>query len=311
MARRPCGTRRRTGGADASTRPMIDIATTQPPPFFRVDARCGGVASRPGGGRWPAGHGLLVVGHGTADRVGAAEAGAVAVLAADRLPGVPVELGFLEVIEPGIEAAVSRLAARGCRTIVAAPLLLQTAGHARQDVPEALAAAAALARVGVVQAGALGCHPALVALSRHRRRAAVLGRSPVAAAATALVMVGRGASDPTTVAQLEAFTSLSLAGDPWAPDHVTQGFVAVARPHLADALAWAAGIPGVRRVVVQPHLLFRGHVEREVSMAVDRARGAEPRIEWVTTARLGGSAAVCRALVDRACEAAAGTAGRS
>jgi sirohydrochlorin cobaltochelatase len=287
---------------------MIDLPMTGPPPLPTADPRRGGrAAHRPGGGRWPAGYGLLVVGHGTADPLGAAEAAAVAALVADRLPGVPVEIGFLEVIEPGIGAAVARLAARGCRTVVAAPLLLQTAGHARQDVPEALAAAAAEARVGVVQAGSLGCHPALVAVSRHRRRAAVLKRDRVAAAVTALVMVGRGASDPTTAAQLEAFTALSLAGDPGAPAHVTQGFVAVTRPHLADALAGAAGLPGIRRVVVQPHLLFRGHVEREVTAAIARARGAAPRIDWVTTARLGGGAAVSVALVERAFEAVAGT----
>jgi sirohydrochlorin cobaltochelatase len=289
---------------------MIDAPMAEPPPLTTQDRRGGGFESRPDRGprrRWPGDHGLLVVGHGTADRVGAAEAGAVAALVAARLPGVPVELGFLEVIEPGIQAAVARLAARGCRTIVAAPLLLQTAGHARQDVPEALAAAAAHARVSVVQAESLGCHPALVALSRQRRRAAVLHLAEAASAATALVMVGRGASDPTTTAQLEAFTARSLADDPCPPAHVTQGFVAVARPRLADALAWAAGIPGVRRVVVQPHLLFRGHVEREVVAAVVRARSAAPQIEWVTTTRLGGGAAVCEALVDRALEAAAGS----
>lgn len=279
---------------------MTALPMTAPPIAPGPVGRLDGPVRR----RWPAGHGLVVVGHGTADPLGAAEAAAVAALVAERLPGVPVELGFLEVIEPGIGAAVARLAARGCRTVVAAPLLLQTAGHARQDVPEALAAAAGLARVDVVQAGSLGCHPALVALSRHRRRAAVLRRDPVAAAATALVMVGRGATDPTTAPQLEAFTALSLAGDPEAPGHVTWGFVAVTCPPLADALDRAAGIPEVRRVVVQPHLLFRGHVERQVAAAVARARGAAPRIEWVTVERLGGAAAVCAAVVDRAWEAA-------
>jgi sirohydrochlorin ferrochelatase len=59
----------------------------------------------------------------------------------------------------------------------------------------------------------------------------------------------------------------------------------------------------VRRVVVQPHLLFRGHVEREVHAAVDRMRREAPDIEWVTVERLGAAADVAAALVDRAAEA--------
>ena len=44
------------------------------------------------------GLGLLVVGHGTADPIGAEETRQVTRLAAGMLPGVPVELGFLEEI---------------------------------------------------------------------------------------------------------------------------------------------------------------------------------------------------------------------
>jgi hypothetical protein len=62
---------------------------------------------------WPRRCGLVVVGHGTADPLGAAETAAVTALVASRLPDVPVELGFLEVIEPAIGQALARLAARG------------------------------------------------------------------------------------------------------------------------------------------------------------------------------------------------------
>ena len=57
--------------------------------------------------------GVLVIGHGTADPVGAAETRQVAATVASLMPDVPVELGFLEVIAPTIGDAVARLAARG------------------------------------------------------------------------------------------------------------------------------------------------------------------------------------------------------
>lgn len=253
---------------------------------------------------FPHGRGLLVVGHGTADPTGAAETAEVAAHVAALLPGVPVELGFLEVIEPSIHAAVSRLAARGCREVIATPVLLFAAGHARRDVPESLAAAVAAAGVTARQAEPLGLHDAVIDLSARRRREALEGRVEVPAADTVLVVLGRGASDPGALDRLRAFGAASLAAGGWRPRGVEYGFAAAARPTLDEALA-AAAAAGPRRVVVQPHLLFGGHVEGQVSAAVDRARGQWPGIEWVQVARLGSDPQVAWALADRAMESGA------
>ncbi len=256
--------------------------------------------------------GLAVVGHGTADPVGADETRAVAGLVGGMLPGVAIEAGFLEVIGPTIADALQRLADRGCSEVVAAPLLLFTAGHARRDVPEAVREGAARAGLVVRQAAALGCHPALVSLSRMRRREATAGLPPVPAEETVLLLVGRGASDPSAPAQLQEFAAAVLGPADDAADGVGRlelGFVAAARPTLAEAIGAAATTPGgarpVRRVIVQPHLLFRGHVEEQVTAAVEEARRRHPGIEWVQTRRLGADPLVARAVVDRASAVAA------
>ena len=273
----------------------------------------------------------MVVGHGTADPVGAEETRQVAALVARMLPDVAVELGFLEVIGPSIGEALSRLAARGCDEVVAAPLLLFTAGHARRDVPEAVRDGAARAGLVVRQSDALGCHPSLLALARHRRREAMASLAPVPAESTVLLMIGRGSSDPTAHRQLHDFAVASCHDDQGqhdqlagmelsagraaysaetCPTRIELGFVAAARPTLPEAIAnaaaggSAAGVGGnavpVRRVVVQPHLLFRGHVEEQVTAAVDRGRQEHPGVEWVQVQRLGADPLVARALIDRA-----------
>ena len=260
------------------------------------------------------------MGHGTADPVGAEETRQVAALVARMLPEVAVELGFLEVIGPSIGDALARLAARGCTEVVAAPLLLFTAGHARRDVPEAVRAGAARAGLVVRQSDALGCHPDILALTRHRRHEAVASLAPVPAENTLLLMIGRGSSDPTAHRQLRDFALASCqdqTGDQTRDQtrgacltRIELGFVAAARPTLPEAIANAAagggaagaggnGVP-VRRVVVQPHLLFRGHVEEQVTAAVDRGRREHPGIEWVQVERLGADPLVARALIDRA-----------
>jgi len=268
--------------------------------------------------------GVVVVGHGTADPVGALETRQISELVARMLPDVAVELGFLEVIGPSIGEALQRLAARGCTEAVAAPLLLFTAGHARRDVPEAVRDGAAKAGLAVWQSDALGCHPDILTLTQRRRQEALAPLTPMPAESTVLLMIGRGSSDPTAHRQLHDF-AVATCGEPStrpAQARIELGFVAAARPTLAEAVANAARGSGpgnsesdgprpageagiIRRVVVQPHLLFRGHVEEQVNAAVERGRREHPEIEWVQVQRLGADPLVAQALVDRAAAAEA------
>lgn len=248
--------------------------------------------------------GVLVVGHGTASAIGADESSRVAAMVAGFLPDTPVELGFLELIEPSIDQSVGRLVGRGVGEIVVAPLLLFSAGHARRDVPEAVRLAVEARGVEVRQAGVLGCHDAIVELARHRRaeacrRGAKAGGDPK----TVVVVVGRGSSDPSAPAQLAAFAELVVA--PSSNAVATRlGFVAASRPTLDEAVE-AAAADGPDRVVIHPHLLFHGHVESQVAERIARARLDHPGIEWVVVDRLGADPAVARAVVDRVNEALA------
>lgn len=283
----------------------LPIIASPLPAGARQDGEAGAVeafARSPGDGL-----GLLVVGHGTADLVGADETREVARRVAALLAGVPVELGFLEVIGPSIGESLERLARTGCREVIAAPLLLFTAGHARRDVPEALSQAARRLGVAVRQSQAFGCHPEIVAQSRQRRCEALQSLEPVSAEATVLAMIGRGSSDPEAVRQLEAFAEATRATGEHAvrPDEscgrIELGFVAAARPTVAEALR--AATRGARRVIVQPHLLFHGHVEDQVEAALRQAQAEHPDVEWVRVARLGATLRVARAVVARAAEA--------
>jgi sirohydrochlorin cobaltochelatase len=253
--------------------------------------------------------GLLVVGHGTADPVGVDETRRVAKQVAALLPGVPVEFGFLEVCDPGIGEAVGRLAAAGCHEVVAAPLLLFEAGHAKRDVPAAMLEAAVAHAMRVHQAEPLGCHPDIVLLSRRRRAEALAGLDDLPSHQMSLVMIARGSSDPDASRQIETFADATLSGyDLPRPHRLHIGFVAAARPTVDEALHAAADPSdgAVRRIIVQPHLLFRGHVEEQVIAVVEAGRVRRPDIEWVRVARLGADPLVARALIDRAAAALAG-----
>ncbi|MFM7292377.1 MAG: CbiX/SirB N-terminal domain-containing protein, partial [Planctomycetia bacterium] len=171
--------------------------------------------------------------------------------------------------------------------------------------------------LAVRQSDALGCHPGILSLTRRRRREACSKLAPVPPENTVLVVVGRGSSDPTAHRQLHDFTLATCPAGDEPPTHarLELGFVAAARPTLAEAITTAAGAHGggsgreVRRVVVHPHLLFRGHVEEQVTRAVEEGRRAHPGIEWVQVDRLGADPLVARAVVDRTTEVMAWCAG--
>jgi sirohydrochlorin cobaltochelatase len=235
--------------------------------------------------------GLLLVGHGTRSEVGTAQFLALVETIRHRVGHeLRVEAAFLELQQPDIDGAVGRLTEQGIERLVTMPLLLFAAGHAKEDVPGAVAAA--LARRGrsdieQVQAGHLGCHPAVVELSRMRMEEAVSRpgdrRQGTGDKKVCLLIVGRGSHDQSATAEMYEFAGLleqALQGE-----KVEVAFLAMARPLLAEQLP-AIARQDYRRVVVQPHLLFCGELVDSIDQQVADARLHFPETEWITTSAL-------------------------
>ena len=256
--------------------------------------------------------GVVVVGHGTANPVGAAETKSVVAQVDAILPNIPVELGYLEVIEPTIEMALGRLAAQGCKRVVALPILLFSAGHAKQDIPQSLREAAARYGLSVTQADPLGLHRGIINLARQRFYEAVEGLAPIHGGSEALIVIGRGSSDATASHQLWRFVRSTYSSLVCVAKHrFAISFVAAARPTMPEAvdqvMLGANGRLPVKRVVLHPHLLFHGHVENQVEGLLEKMRSRFPSVEWVKVSRLGAASEVAQALVDRGLISLCGT----
>ncbi len=81
-----------------------------------------------------------------------------------RLPGVPVRLAFLELMEPRLPAAIDALVGEGVDDITVVPVFLGQGGHLLRDLPE-LADGIRAAHPGLrlQVAGAIGEDPAVQA----------------------------------------------------------------------------------------------------------------------------------------------------
>jgi sirohydrochlorin cobaltochelatase len=61
-----------------------------------------------------------------------------------RRSDVPAQLAFLEHMEPDLETAIGRLAAKGVERVTLLPLFMGRGGHLRRDLPDIVARACAV-----------------------------------------------------------------------------------------------------------------------------------------------------------------------
>ncbi|MGH9082593.1 MAG: precorrin-8X methylmutase, partial [Acidimicrobiales bacterium] len=260
----------------------------------------------------------LVIGHGTRSAGGEDELRRFTASVAAARPHVPTRAGFIEFVEPGLDAAVDGLIDAGARRVVAVPLVLLGAGHLKDDGPAALARARTRhGGVGFAYARDLGVHPDVLAVAAERAAAAC--RSLPGGGADAVVVVGRGSTDPDANADLAKVARLLAdgrgltAGRPGpgtgapaghgperraattperraatTPDLglVVPAFVSLARPDVPAALDQCARL-GARRIVVVPYFLFTGLLVERIGTQVAGWAAAHPDREVTVGAHLG------------------------
>ncbi|MEV5620661.1 sirohydrochlorin chelatase [Streptomyces bacillaris] len=235
---------------------------------------------------------LLVIAHGSRDPRHAATVHALTERVRAQRPGLRVETGFLEFNAPSVPRVLERLAAEGADEIIALPLLLTRAFHAKTDIPSVLREARArLPRLHIRQADVLGPSPLLNATLDRRLREA--GARPGDLPRTGLVLASAGSTDPEAIAVI-AEIARELRHTGWCA--VRPAFASAALPRTEDAVrALRAG--GVDRVAVAPYVIAPGRLPDRI------AAGAEAAGADVLADVLGPAPELARLLLDRYDEA--------
>ena len=242
---------------------------------------------------------LLLAAHGTRDRAGAAAfsafAARVAGLAA--ADGVASAGGFIELSSPPVREAVAGLLADGAlRRIVAVPLMLSAAGHAKGDIPAALAREQDRHPGLTFRYGRpLGPHPVLLELLAARIRAV--------APAPAVLVVGRGSTDPDANADVVKTARLLWEGREFGLAETA--FVSLARPDVAEGLE-RCRLLGARHIVVARYFLFPGVLPDRVAEQAAEYGRAYPELDIRCTDVLGDCAELAGLVYERYKEALSG-----
>jgi sirohydrochlorin cobaltochelatase len=267
--------------------------------------------------------GILVVGHGTRNAAGVQELIELVGSMRERLPeGVPIEASFLELANPTIEQAIEKLQELECEKLLVIPILLFTAAHAREDIPDAVRAAVESRSIRVAaQSTSLGTEEAALTLSQERFMAALKCRNregclrasacdiatqcmggflpagqsvkPIVGCLenqqdlrVGLAMVGRGTSDPVARGHMLELTRLRFEASPIPISWVETGFFAGGSPTVEELLNEAEA-SDCDCIVVQPHLLFEGQLSVQLRALVDTYRQAGSKKRWLVAPTLG------------------------
>ena len=265
---------------------------------------------------------ILVVGHGTRNPSGVAQLLALVEQMKVQTPAAKILGCFLELAEPSIEQAIEQFFQQGIKKTLVVPVLLFTAGHALQDIPDSVRQAADRFGIEVIgQTGSLGSHPSVLALSRARYSEVIaLGNGfgcPMNACAKVqcssnrcegqsiplgrigLAMVGRGTSDQQALAQMRQFTELKVAQLTVA--RYQTGFFAGGIPNI-DGLLEQASTWECDTVLVQPHLLFEGELIEQLRNKVLQCQLSFPDKHWLISRTLGADPKLADVFLEMARE---------
>ncbi|MCX4820060.1 sirohydrochlorin chelatase [Streptomyces sp. NBC_01142] len=228
---------------------------------------------------------LLVIAHGSRDPRHAATVHALTRRVQSLRPGLRVETGFLDFNAPAVPRVLERLAAEGVRDVVALPLLLTRAFHAKADIPAVLHRAPAV--LNIRQAEVLGPSPLL--LTAVQRRLYEAGVAPGDRRSTGLVLASAGSTDPEAIAVI-AEIARELRHTGWCA--VRPAFASASLPRTEDAVRELRA-EGVRQVAVAPYVIAPGFLPDRI------ARGAGEAGADVLADVLGASPELAQLLLRR------------
>ncbi|MGW2618355.1 sirohydrochlorin chelatase [Streptomyces sp. NPDC001500] len=226
---------------------------------------------------------LVVIAHGSRDPRHAATVDALVRRVRSLRPGLRVETGFLDFNVPSVHGVLESLAAEGVREVVALPLLLTRAFHAKADIPAVLRDAPS--RLRIRRADVLGPSPLL--LTALERRLYEAGLTPADKSSTGVVLASAGSTDPEAIAVI-AEIAREWRRTGWCA--VRPAFASASLPRTEDAVRALRAL-GCSRVAVAPYVLAPGFLPDRI------ARGAAEAD--VLAEVLGPAPEVARVLLDR------------
>ncbi|MEO6013545.1 MAG: CbiX/SirB N-terminal domain-containing protein [Devosia sp.] len=246
----------------------------------------------------PPGTGVMLCGHGSRNQLAVGEFAALADALKAKLPGVPVEYGYLEFANPVIHQGLDKLREQGVKHVLAVPGMLFAAGHAKNDIPSVLKTYEAMHKgLRITYGRELGVDLKMLRAAGDRIEQG-LKTSPrqIARAETLLLVVGRGSSDPDANSNVAKVMRMLWEGMGFGWAEVA--YSGVTFPLVTPALDHAVKL-GYRRILVFPYFLFTGVLVKRIYDAAEEAQATYPQVEILNAPYLDDHPLVIDTFLDR------------
>ncbi len=248
--------------------------------------------------------GILLCGHGSRTKSGTDAFKEMIEVLKKRYHTYEVDYGFLEFNHPLYEAAVERLYEKGVREIYALPVILFAGSHAKNDIPYEMNTIQSYYSDLVIKMGRhIGVSSFLVDLSKKILENKEKELPEIARNECALLVVGRGTTDPDANSDVHKLTSMLWEGMGFG--FATVGYSGTAYPSVSQALQLVEKL-NFKRTYVIPFFFFTGILLERIYKAVDDFNVESPN-EYVSTIAFGKDELLLKAFDERLDEAINGT----
>ena len=239
---------------------------------------------------------ILLVGHGSREASGNAEILLFAERWRARHPDWRIEVGFIEFADPLLDPALNH-AARNSRRVLVLPLILNAAGHLRQDIPSAIQRARKRhPDVQFLYAPHLAVSDPLLRILKRFLRQAMLQLDVPDPRTTGVILLGRGSSDRLAngdVARMARW--LWEIGD---HERVDLAFTGVTFPRLEKVVRDQVAL-GMMQIVVMPYYLFTGTLIKRIGRQMENLAAQYPQVRFAHTSYFGFEPEIARMLDER------------
>lgn len=248
---------------------------------------------------------VVLVGHGSREPTGNQEFLRFATRVRNAVTEAVTEVCFIELAKPDIPTGLDSCARLGAQEIVVLPVMLFAAGHVKVEIPSEIDRAR-IRHPGIRfrYGRPFGLHPKMLEVLEQRLEE-VETVLPGARHETAVLLVGRGSSDPDANGDLCKVARLlwERGGFGW----VETCFIGIAQPDFAAGIRRCVAL-GAGRILVLPYLLFTGVLVHRIRERFQELERLYPNIPMGLAPYLGGHPNLVDVLLERREEARHGTA---
>ncbi|MBB3869053.1 sirohydrochlorin chelatase [Parageobacillus toebii NBRC 107807] len=244
---------------------------------------------------------VLFVGHGSRDPEGNDQVQQfVEQLKPHIAASLHVETSFLEFGLPTIREGIDRCVDAGAREIIIIPIILLPAGHSKLHIPAEIDEAKKhYPHVAFIYGRPIGIHEQTFSILKTRLQE--IGENIESPdPETAVVLLGRGGSDPDANSDLYKISRLF-----WEQTNyflVEPAFMGVTTPSLEDGVERCVKL-GARKVVVLPYFLFTGVLIKRLGEKVKQFRFQYPQVDFALAGYFGFHPKLKTIVLDRLEEA--------